>query len=209
MSYNENTVNPRIRRRLRAIMREEMGAFGMNMDGPGPGAQAAARDRYEGPFGGFGRPMSWRAKLKRAQRRGRLSAAQAAQARGALAQVQTPMSVGSTTLAAPGTGTITKQVSRHIPPGSTLWVSGLAGGDTVDSVQVDGINIFTDGAVDAALVDPTNFHATGILIPSAVSQQVVVTATLGVAGTFLATLLAPSVEVEGILETAADCECDE
>ncbi len=207
MSYNDNDVNPRIRRRLRAIMREEMGVFGPGpMSGPGPGAQAEAS---RSPLGGFGRPMSWRAKLKRAQRRGRLSAAQAAQARGALAQVQTPMSVGSATLGGPGTGTITKQVSRHIPPGSTLWVSGLAGGDTVDSVQVDGINIFTDGPIDGALVDPSSFHAVGILIPSAVSQQVVVTATLAAPGTFLATLLAPSVEVEGILETAADCECDD
>lgn len=155
--------------------------------------------------------QSKRIQIRRAVRRNRLSPMQAAVARGALSETSTPMSVGPIVFGAPGTVAVTKQVARFIPPGSTLWVSGMGIGGTVDSVVVDGINIFTDGAVDALFLDPQSFHAEGIIIPGEIKQSIVVTATRVAAGaaTALATLVAQSIEIEDILDQAADCACDD
>lgn len=165
--------------------------------------QARSKARAMGPFKG-------RSAIRNARRTARLSAQQAATARGALSDIKTPMGAGQVVLGAgPVTGNANVQVTRAIPAGSTFWVAGLNPADTLDNVVIDGINVFQNGALAAALVDPTVFHAVGVLITSEITQSIAwqVTSALG-ALTATGTLVAPSVEVEDILDAADDaCAC--
>jgi hypothetical protein len=154
--------------------------------------------------------LAFRRELRRAMRRGQLTPSQAVDARSVLSNIKTPMSAGNGAVGAGATVALVNNVTRTIPAGSVLFVEGLAAGDTVDNVSIDGVNIFTNGAVGQGLLDPATFNASGLLIPSAITQNITVTVTNnGAAGaTAVATLLAPSIEIEAILDAAADgCAC--
>ena len=159
--------------------------------------------------GGAG-ALEFRSQLKRAMRRGQLTPEQAVDARSVLSDIKTPMAAGNGAVGAGATANIANNVTRTIPAGSVLYVEGLAPGDTINSVTIDGVNIFTNGAVGQGLLDPATFNASGLLIPSAITQNITVTVTnTGGAGvTAVATLLAPSIGIETILDAAADgCAC--
>jgi hypothetical protein len=155
--------------------------------------------------------MGERAMIRRARRKGRLDAIQAATARGALAEVKTPMGAGQAVLGAgPVTGSATVNVQNTIPAGSVLWISGLpAGSDTLDSVLVDGVNVFTNGAVASDLVDPSVFNGVGVLITRPISQTITWTVSSAAGNAIVTgTLVAPSREVEDVLDAAdAACSC--
>ncbi len=148
--------------------------------------------------------------IRRARRRGQLTADQAVDARGVLAEIKTPMSAGTAAVAAGATVPVVNNVTRAIPAGSVLYVEGLAPGDTVANVSIDGVNIFTNGAIGQGLLNPGTFNASGLLIPSSITQNITTTVTNngGAPANVSCTLLAPSIEVESILDAAADaCDC--
>jgi len=166
-------------------------------------AQSAKKYR-QSSMGAFAR----RRAIRMARRRGQLSAEQAADARGVLSEIKTPMSAGNVAAVAAGaTVNVINNVTRTIPAGSVLWVEGLAPGDTVNTVSIDGVNIFSNGAVGQGLLNPATFNGSGLLIPSAITQNITTSVTNNGAApipSVVCTLLAPSIEVESILDAASD-----
>jgi len=118
------------------------------------------------------------------------------------------MSAGNVAAVAAGaTVNVINNVTRTIPAGSVLWVEGLAPGDTVNTVSIDGVNIFSNGAVGQGLLNPATFNGSGLLIPSAITQNITTSVTNNGAApipSVVCTLLAPSIEVESILDAASD-----
>ena len=155
--------------------------------------------------GGAG-ALEFRSQLKRAMRRGNLTPEQAVDARSVLSDIKTPMAAGNGAVGGGATANIANNVTRTIPAGSVLYVEGLAPGDTINSVTIDGVNIFSNGQIGQGLLNPATLHASGLLIPSSITQQIVVNVTNngGAGANVVCTLLAPSIEVEGILDAAAD-----
>jgi hypothetical protein len=159
--------------------------------------------------------MATRAMIERARIRGALTAEQAVQARGLVSEVKTPMGI-QTALAGAGPVVVNLgqgiNVVRAIPAGSILYVTGpgFLAGDTVTQVLVDGKNIFQNGVVPQAAVDPLVFGAAGFLIPVPITQNITVTVTSAAgAAVISAYLMAPSIEAEGIIDAAAAaCACD-
>jgi hypothetical protein len=162
----------------------------------------AYRKARQSDMGVFAR----RRAIRMARRRGQLSAEQAADARGVLSEIKTPMSAGQAAVGAGATVNVINNVTRTIPAGSVLYVEGLAPGDTINTVSIDGVNIFSNGAVGQGLLNPATFNASGLLIPSAITQNITTSVTNngGAATNAVCTLLAPSIEVESILDAASD-----
>lgn len=157
----------------------------------------------------MGSRMATRRAIRQARRRGQLNAEQAVKARDVLSEIKTPMGAGNAAVGAGATVNIVNNVTRAIPAGSVLFVEGLAPGDTINSVSIDGVNIFSNGPVGQGLLNPGTFQASGLLIPSEITQNITTSVTSVAGGNVTCTLLAPSVEVENILDAAADaCDCD-
>lgn len=158
-------------------------------------------------FGRMGQRMATRKAIRQARRRGQLNAEQAVTARDVLSEIKTPMGAGFGAVGAGATVNIVNNVTRAIPAGSVLYVEGLAPGDTINSVSIDGVNIFSNGPVGQGLLNPATFNASGLLIPSPITQNITTSVTAAGATNVTCTLLAPSIEVENILDAAADA-CD-
>ena len=173
--------------------------------------QTASKRRQRRMNRMFGGRLGERAALRRAQRKGQLSPAQAADARGLLSETKTPMGAGNATIGAGASGPVARDVQRTILAGAVLYVEGLAPGDTIDSVVIDGINVFQNGPIGQGLLNPTTFNAPGLLIVTPITQNITVNVTNNgaAAADVVATLLAPSEEANSILDHAADaCDCD-
>jgi len=174
-------------------------------------ADRSAKYRRAPGFGPakMGQGMATRRAIRQARRRGQLNAEQAVKARDVLSEIKTPMGAGNAAVGAGATVNIVNNVTRAIPAGSVLFVEGLAPGDTINSVSIDGVNIFSNGPVGQGLLNPGTFQASGLLIPSEITQNITTSVTSVAGGNVTCTLLAPSVEVESILDAAADaCDCD-
>ena len=174
-------------------------------------ADRSAKYRRAPGFGPFkmGERMATRRAIRQARRRGQLNAEQAVKARDVLSEIKTPMGAGTAAVGAGATVNIANNVTRAIPAGSVLFVEGLAPGDTINSVSIDGVNIFSNGPVGQGLLNPATFQASGLLIPSEITQNITTSVTSVAGGNVTCTLLAPSIEVENILDAAADaCDCD-
>lgn len=161
-------------------------------------------------FSRIGDRMATRKAIRQARRRGQLTPEQAVDARNVLSEIKTPMSAGNGAVAGGATANITNNVTRAIPAGSVLYVEGLAPGDVIQSVSIDGVNIFSNGGVGQGLLNPNTFQASGLLIPSEITQNITTSVTNNgaAAANVVCTLLAPSIEVESILDAAAEaCDC--
>lgn len=170
----------------------------------------ATRSYRKTGFSKIGDRMATRRAIRQARRRGQLSAAQAVDARNVLSEIKTPMSAGNGAVGAGATANIANNVTRAIPAGSVLYVEGLAPGDVIQSVSIDGVNIFSNGGVGQGLLNPNTFNASGLLIPSEITQNITTSVTNngGAPANVVCTLLAPSIEVESILDAAAEaCDC--
>ena len=121
-------------------------------------------------------------------------ASQGIQTRESLSALKTP--IGLIATVHPGAGAINTvtQVQQTIPAGSTLWITGLAAGDTLDSVTIDGQGLFVMNPLDSAFVNPANQNAIGFFIEREITQTIAVQTTVAAATTARPVLYVRSIE---------------